>query len=171
MRWTDKYCKNNQISMEFRKLRWFWKSSVECISLICAVSIILFQLSNFFVVYWKLKNNSKKMADNPAPNNAAANKKKKPNNQFFRMRNRFHNDSGPRQRPVSLLIPQSSSSSLTSNNTADSANETASNGNSSVPPTRAASFRINKRCGPYSGWQLYFPEIGNYSPWNYFWFI
>lgn len=115
----------------------------------------------------KAEKQLRKMADNPAPNNAAANKKKKPNNQFFRMRNRFHNDSGPRQRPVSLLIPQSSSSSHPTNNTADSANETAlngsTNGNASVPPTRAASFRINKRCGPYSGWQLYFPEIGNYS--------
>lgn len=95
------------------------------------------------------------MADNPPRNNAAANggagnnRKAPSKNNFFQMRNRFQSnrDTGPKQRTVSLLIPQSSSSSQSSGYSSGS-----------NPPT--ASFGINKKTGPYCGWQLYFPETG-----------
>lgn len=103
------------------------------------------------------------MAENPTNSNAAApNKRNTTNNNFYRMRNRYqgNRNTGPKQRPVSLLIPQPASSSSTglSNRLSDSSSNIASGAGQ---PTETASFRINRQSGPYSGWKLYFPEIGN----------
>lgn len=93
------------------------------------------------------------MGDNAGNNNVSRpnTNRKTSNSNFFRMRHRFQSNrqSGPRERPVSLLIPQSSQSS-------SSTSGYSSNSSSS----ETASFRINKKSGPYSGWQLYFPETG-----------
>lgn len=86
-----------------------------------------------------------------------SNKKKTLNNNFFRMRNRFHNNrnTGPRQNAMSFLLPSGSPSSTTSDST--------SNTTSTEASTSLTSFRINKKTIPYVGWQLYFPEIGNFD--------
>lgn len=121
------------------------------------------------------------MASNPNENRPPQNNTRKPNRPNFFRRNGANRNTGPQQRPVSLLIPQTSSSPLPNpllpssnlqpnqppNSDSDSGfSTTSSSGSSSSPspgqpPVRPASFRINKKCGPYSGWQLYFPEIGN----------
>lgn len=93
--------------------------------------------------------------NNPPGNNGPGNNRKVSNNSnFFRMRHRLQNgrNTGPKQRTVSLLIPQSSSSNVSS----------PSNSASSGPTPPSASFQINKASGPYCGWQLYFPEIGTH---------
>lgn len=96
------------------------------------------------------------MAGNPNPNRnpnvaPAANKRASGNNNFFRMRNRFNanRDAGPRQSAVSLLIP--------------SGGQSTSYGQSSSSPGESSAIKIGNKCGPYAGWQLYFPKVGNLS--------
>lgn len=106
------------------------------------------------------------MAENPGNNNAPQNNKRKaPGNNFFRMRYAMqrNRNTGPRERPVALLIPQSSTLQP---------NVASTNGPGVVSfpsndltttdrrPQTSASFQINKKSGPYIGWQLYFPETG-----------
>lgn len=105
------------------------------------------------------------MAENPSRNNGTTgNNRKTSNNSFFRMRHHFQSNrnAGPRQPTVSLLIPQPSvlspANSFTNGN--NSATESQS-GPSAIPTPPTTSFRIDKKAGPYSGWKLYFPEIGN----------
>lgn len=112
------------------------------------------------------------MASNPNESNPPQNNSRKTNRgpNFFR-RPGANRNTGPKQRPVSVLIPQPSSSPIpnqthNSNSNSDSGYSTTSGSASSsssaeTPPQQTASFRINKKSGPYSGWQLYFPEIGN----------
>lgn len=105
------------------------------------------------------------MAENPPINGAAPNNRKTSSNNFFRMRHRLQNNrnSGPRQPTVSLLIPQSSTPSPTnapSSGFGSSATPESQGNSSTVPRQPIASFRIDKNAGPYSGWKLYFPEIG-----------
>lgn len=86
------------------------------------------------------------MAENNAPNsNGSANNQKKPNNKFF-SRQRFYGkrDSGPRQNAISFPIPHRTSSEHESD-------------------TSFNAFQIGGKKSPYSGWQLYFPEVGTYS--------
>lgn len=102
-----------------------------------------------------------KMGDNAGNNNGSrpTNNRKTTGNNFFRMRHRFQSNrqSGPRERPVSLLIPQPNQSSASTSG-ANSSN--ASSSTSAGRASETASFRINRKSGPYSGWQLYFPETG-----------
>lgn len=91
------------------------------------------------------------MAENPPANNAnpTNNNRKTTNRNFFRGRNRFH-ATGPRQNTVSVPIPQPSSIEPIGGAYQPSAG----------PAPQSISFRIDKKSGPYSGWKLYFPEIG-----------
>lgn len=90
-----------------------------------------------------------------AGNNGGNNRKKPNGNNFFRMRNRFHNarDTGPKQRNVSMMIP---SSTPHGSDSSSGYSSSSSSPGSNAPST---SFGI-KKTGPYSGWQLYFPEVG-----------
>lgn len=102
--------------------------------------------------------------NNSNNNGSRPNNKKTPGNNFYRMKNRFQNfrNSGPRERPVSLLIPQPSSNNQ-SNASSSSSSNNSSGTNTSTAIGRSSettSFRISKKSGPYSGWQLYFPETG-----------
>lgn len=102
------------------------------------------------------------MAENPAGNNGNANNRKKSNNSnFFRMRHRFQNnrDTGPKQRTVSILIPQPSTSPRPSTSSSESTSDYTSS-SSSGPTVPSTSFQISKKNGPYAGWQLYFPDVG-----------
>lgn len=87
------------------------------------------------------------------PNGAAPKKRPSGGNNFFRMRNRFQakRDTGPRQSAVSLLIPTNSSSSTQ--------NLSEQNSNVSTPSEPRSITISNKQCA-YTGWPLYFPEIG-----------
>lgn len=113
------------------------------------------------------------MASNPDENNPPQNNSRKTNRGpgLFR---RFgaNRNTGPKQRPVSVLIPQPSSSSPVPNpphnsntdsgfSTATGSTSSSSSSTEQRPLQKTASFRINKKSGPYSGWQLYFSEIGN----------
>lgn len=93
------------------------------------------------------------MADIPAPanntNQPTSNNKKTGNRNFFRARNRFY-ATGPRQNTVSVPIPQTISTETVGGAYQPSVG----------PSTSSISFRIDKKSGPYSGWKLYFPEIG-----------
>lgn len=94
------------------------------------------------------------MAENPPANGATANNARKTNNRnFFRMRNRV-SSAGPRPNTFSVLIPQTSNT------------VTNQSGGGALQPLAVAapqsiSFQIDKKNGPYSGWKLYFPEIGS----------
>lgn len=120
------------------------------------------------------------MASNPDENNAqrrnnAPTGKRKSNNGTNFHRRSWHGanrSTGPIQRPVSLMIPQPASSLIrNSSETLDSGirtvetserlTSTNSSSSHTGQPTKPASFRINRKSGPYNGWQLYFPEIGN----------
>lgn len=106
------------------------------------------------------------MASNPNENNPPRNNNRKSSNGANYNRRSWHgmnrpNNTGPKQRPVSLAIPQPSSNQPPNSvQTPDSGNSTSSS-STAQPPTKSASYRINKKSGPYNGWQLYFPEIGN----------
>lgn len=100
------------------------------------------------------------MASNPdennAPNASRSNNGRKSNNGSNFARRNWHGgnrNTGPRQRPVSVLIPRSSTGNI------DPADATEPS-SSTAQPTRATSYRINRQSGPYHGWQLYFPETG-----------
>lgn len=103
------------------------------------------------------------MASNPDENSAQnRNNGRKSNGSNFARRN-WHGanrDTGPRQRPVAVLIPQVSSSSLPNPaQSLDSGHPTVSSA-STERLAKTSSYRINRKSGPYHGWQLYFPEIG-----------
>lgn len=101
------------------------------------------------------------MSENPAANNGNANNRKTSNNNnFFRMRHRFQSNrnTGPKQRTVSLLIPQPSSPRPSTSSSESTSGYPSSS--SSGPTVATTSFQISKKNGPYAGWQLYFPDVG-----------
>lgn len=103
---------------------------------------------------------------NQPPNNT--NKRKPPSKSFFSIRSRVQSNNrnnGPKQPTVSLIIPQngSESSEPRESHASTPASASTSSGyssNASTPPTRVRSIEIKNKCGPYAGWQLYFPETG-----------
>lgn len=124
------------------------------------------------------------MASNPNENNPPRNNQRKSNNGANFNRRSWHGtnrNTGPKQRPFAVMIPQPSSRPLPnpsqnsdSNNpipsnllpipvqtSSDPGYSTASSSTEQPTAAKTASYRINKKSGPYDGWQLYFPEIGN----------
>lgn len=95
------------------------------------------------------------MASNPDENSAPRNNNggRSRGGSNWRGRNwrGANRSTGPRQRPVAVLIPQGQSND----------DQNASLPSGAGQPTRTSSYRINRKSGPYHGWQLYFPEIGN----------
>lgn len=151
--------------------------------------IILYLLFLYFkqkrkqILYWVFEKKKKivilneKMASNPDENNPPRNNNRKSNNGANYNRRSWHGtnrNTGPKQRPFSLIIPQPSSIPLpnpaqrsdsefptSSSPLPNPAQSSDSSSSTEQPPTKTASYRINKKSGPYDGWQLYFPEIGN----------
>lgn len=124
------------------------------------------------------------MASNPDENNPPRNNNnRKSSNGSNVHRRSWHGanrNTGPKQRPFAVMIPQPSSRPLlnpsqnldsnfvpVSNSLPNPAppdsdpDFSTTSSTTERPLTKTASYRINKKSGPYDGWQLYFPEIGN----------
>lgn len=84
--------------------------------------------------------------------------KKKPNNRGFnRFRfSPFNRNAGPRERPISMQIPQQPSTStagINNNNRSPAADP-------NQTQNETQSFRIDDPNAEYPGWKLYFPQEG-----------